>query len=85
MIKKEAQFILHEKIKRDTIIQLKDGKLIFYYYEEDYDFWVYNEKTFQLLFEINIKNLMHRFEINNEENNNNKLEDIKKEIENIKK
>jgi len=85
MIKKEAQLILNERIKGDTIIQLKDGKLIFYYYEEDYDFWVYNEKTFQLLFEINIKNLIHRFEINNEKNNNNKLEDIKKEIENIKK
>ena len=84
MIQKEVQLVLTEKIKGDSIIQLKDGKLIFYYYREDYNIYIYHEKTFQLLFEINLKYLMYKFGRDIEKNNN-KLENIEKEIENIKK
>jgi len=83
MIKKEAQLILKERIKGDTIIQLKDGKLIFYYYKENYNIWIYNEKTFQLLFEININSLMYEFEIDNGKNNI-KLKNREKELKIIK-
>ena len=84
MIQKEAQLVLTERTKGDTIIQLKDGKLVFYFYCEDYNIYIYHEKTFQLLFEINLKYLMYKFGRDNEKNNN-KLENIEKEIENIKK
>ena len=84
MIQKEAQLVLTERTKGDTIIQLKDGKLLFYFYCENYNIYIYHEKTFQLLFEINLKYLMYKFGRDNEKNNN-KLENIEKEIENIKK
>ena len=84
MIQKEAQLVLTERTKGDIIIQLKDGKLVFYFYCEDYNIYIYHEKTFQLLFEINLKYLMYKFGRDNEKNNN-KLENIEKEIENIKK
>ena len=83
MIKKGAQLILKERIKGESIIQLKDGKLIFYYYKENYNIWIYNEKTFQLLFEININSLMYEFEIDNGKNNN-KLKNREKELKIIK-
>jgi len=74
MIKKEAQITLQAKIEADTVIQLKDGRLLFYYFREAYDIYVYNEKTFEKLFEINLDNLkyeiINKFEGNKEKNNN---------------
>ena len=35
MVKKEAQFTMTAKIEADTIIQLKDGRLLFYYFREN--------------------------------------------------
>ena len=84
MIIKEAQLILTEKIKADTVIQLKDGRLIFYNFREDYNIYIYNEKTFQQLFEINLKHLIYEFK-DDKENKNNKLENIEKIKENIGK
>jgi len=81
MIKKEAQLILKEKIEADTVIQLKDGRLIFYYYREDYNIYIYNEKTFQQLFEINLRKIIYEFK-EDKEKNNNKLEN-KINIKNI--
>ena len=83
MIQKEAQLVSLERIKGDTIIQLKDGKLLFYYYIEDYDIYIYNEKTFQLLFEINLKYLSYNF--GRDDENNNELGTLEKDLENIKK
>ena len=40
MIQKVAQLVSLERIKGDTIIQLKDGRLLFYYYIEDYDIYI---------------------------------------------
>ena len=82
MIQKEVQLVLTEKIKGDSIIQLKDGKLIFYYYREDYNIYIYHEKTFQLLFEINLKYLIYKFGRDIEKNNN-KLENKEIEKENF--
>jgi len=76
MIKKEAQIIMKAKIEADTVIQLKDGRLLFYYFREAYDIYVYSEKTFEKLFEINLENLkyeiMNKFEGNKEKNSNQK-------------
>ena len=61
MIKKEVQFIMRAKIEADTIIQLKEGRLLFYHFREDYNIYVYNEKTFEKLYEIDLKNLKYEF------------------------
>ena len=74
MIKKEVQFNMKAKIEANTIIQLKDGRLLFYYFREIYKIYIYNEKTFEQLFEIDLKNLkyefMNKFEGDNEKNSN---------------
>ena len=59
MIKKEVQFTMKSEIEADTIIQLKDGRLLFYYFREYYSIYIYNEKTFEQLFEIDLKNLKY--------------------------
>ena len=59
MIKKEVQFTMKSEIEADTIIQLKDGRLLFYYFRDDNDIYVYSEKTFEKLFEINFENLKY--------------------------
>ena len=74
MIKKEVQFNMKAKIEANTIIQLKDGRLLFYYFREIYKIYIYNEKTFEQLFEIDLQNLkyefMNKFEGDNEKNSN---------------
>ena len=74
MIKKEVQFTMKSEIEADTIIQLKDGRLLFYYFREDYNIYIYNEKTFEQLFVIDLKNLkyefMNKFEEDKEKNSN---------------
>ena len=76
MIKK-AQLNCKRTIRGDSIIQLKDGKLLFYYSKELYDIYIYNEKTFKNLFEIDFfkpiyefeKKKTHKLESNKEEDN----------------
>ena len=63
MIKKEVQFNMKAEIEADTIIQLKDGRLLFYYFRENYNIYIYNEKTFEQLFEIDLQNLKYEFMI----------------------
>ena len=74
MIKKEVQFNMKAKIEANTIIQLKDGRLLFYYFRENYNIYIYNGKTFEQLFEIDLQNLkyefMNKFEGDNEKNSN---------------
>ena len=63
MIKKEVQFNMKAEIEADTIIQLKDGRLLFYYFRENYNIYIYNGKTFEQLFEIDLQNLKYEFMI----------------------
>ena len=75
-MKKKAQFICKRDISGDSIIQLRDGKLLFYFFMEFYDIYIYNEKTFQNLFEIDLYKLIYEFE-KEKEKNEDKLKDKK--------
>ena len=52
MIKNEAEFLFSKKIKGDTILQLKNGRLLFYSLRKKYMIEIYNEKSFQKIFSI---------------------------------
>lgn len=52
MEKKEAQLLFRKHIEVNSIIQLRDGKLMFYYFSRNSIINIYNEKTFKKLFEI---------------------------------
>ena len=54
MEEKEVQLLFKKNIEGNFIIPLKDGKIIIYYFREDYNIHIYNEKTFQKLFDINL-------------------------------
>ena len=54
MEEKKFQFLFTKEIEGNLMIPLKDGKIIFYYFREDYNIFIYNEKTFQKLFEIDL-------------------------------
>ena len=60
-MKKKSQLICKREINGNSIIQLKDGKLLFYYFNKFYDIYIYNEKTFQNLFEIDLYKPIYEF------------------------
>ena len=67
MEKKELQLMfkhrdLNNRIGFDSIIQLKDGKLLFTNREFDNHIYIYNEKTFQKLYDINLYQFIEAFE-----------------------
>ena len=59
---KEFQFLFTKKRYGDSIIQLKDGKLLIYHFTNFYFVYIYNEKTFQKLFEINLFEIIQKFD-----------------------
>ena len=71
MIEKKAECLFSKKIKGDTILQLKNGKLLFYYIRVKYGIKIYNEKSFRQLVSINLFKQMKEFE---------KDKNIKKEV-----
>ena len=82
MGEKEFQFLFSKKIDGDSIIQLKDGKILFYHFRFFYNISIYNEKTFQKLYEINLIEFIKKYEeekkkkenLNNEEYKRNNWE-----------
>ena len=73
MIKK-AQLILKRSIRGDSIIQLKDGKILTYYFREFYDIYIYHEKTFENILELDLYKPIYEYE-KEKEKNENKLKD----------
>ena len=59
---KEFQILFTKKIKGDSLIQLKDGKILFYHLNLYNNIYIYNEKTFQKLYEINIIKHIKQYE-----------------------
>ena len=80
MESKEFQFIFTKKINGDSIIQLKDGKILFYYFRFFYNISIYNEKTFQKLYEIDLIEFIKKHEEGKKkkENLNNEEDEINK-------
>ena len=58
----QFQFLFTKSIKGDSIIQLKDGKILFYHFNFFYNISIYNEKTFQKLYEINLIEHIKKYE-----------------------
>ena len=70
MRKKEVQLIFKRKIKGNSMVQLKDGKIIFYYLKQYYDIQIYESKTFKKLFEINLYDYIEEYKKQNKIDNN---------------
>ena len=59
MEEKEIEFLFTKKyIDVNSILQLKDGKLLFYDSIGGYNIILYNQKTFQKLFVLDIDELV---------------------------
>ena len=54
MEKVGVQLLFKQQIYADSVMQLKNGRILFYYFKDSYDIYIYNEKTFQKIFKINI-------------------------------
>ena len=77
MIEKNAQFIFKEKVKGRSMIQLMDGKIMIYSSRESYIIFIYNEKTFQQLYNINLLKQIEEFK--------ERKDNIKKKVKKFKK
>ena len=77
-MRKKAQLILKRKIRGDSIIQLKDGKILTYYFREYYDIYIYHEKTFENILELDLYKPIYEYE-KEKEKNENKLKDKKED------
>ena len=64
---KEFQFLFTKIINNNSLIQLKNGKILFYHFMFYYNIYIYNEKTFQKLYEINILELITKYEGENQD------------------
>ena len=71
---KGFQFLFTKKINGNYIIQLKDGKILIYPFHPYHNIYIFNEKTFQKLYEINLVDLIKKYEgeNRNDDNLNNK-------------
>ena len=67
---KEFQILFNKKIYSDSIIQLKDGKILLYTFHPYCNIYILNEKTFQKLYEINLLELVKKYEEENKNNDN---------------
>ena len=75
MEEKEFQILFTKNIKGNSIIQLKDGKILFFDFYFYNNIYIYNEKTFQQLYEVELYELITKYEkekrkkdnLNNEE------------------
>ena len=64
MIEKKVECLFSKKIKGDTILQLKNGRLLFYFIRVKYGIRIYNEKSFRQIASINLSKQMEKFEKN---------------------
>ena len=62
MEKKEVQFLFKEYAEGDSMIQLNNGRILFYYYTGNRDIYVYSDKTFKKLFEIDSKSFIPNYD-----------------------
>lgn len=64
-MKRTAQLLYRYDRIGDSLLELKDEKILFYYFSEKYNIYFYNLKTFQYLTELYIDKLIYEFEKNN--------------------
>ena len=59
MKEREIQFLFNFQIPCNNMIQLRDGKLLFYYTKGLSDIYICNEETFQILYAINMHKIFN--------------------------
>ena len=68
MEKNGVQFLFKQQIYADSVIQLKNERILFYYFK-DYDcIYIYNVKTFQKILDINIYEPIEEYKAKKEKN-----------------
>ena len=80
---KEAELQCSSKVEGDSLIQLKDGRILFYYFRENNTLSLYNEKTFLKILEIDLYELIEKYakeELEKKEKNKEKKEEGKDKI-----
>ena len=60
-MEKEAYFLFKQKFRGESGIQLKNGKILFFKLESYYDIALFDEKTLQKLFEINLYEIIKEY------------------------
>ena len=87
MEKNGVQLLFKQKIYVDSILQLKNGRILFYCYKDLNFLYIYNEKTFQKILEIDLYELIKEYKNKNQENQlklkNNDIEKIKISIKEL--
>ena len=56
-----AQFLYKQGIKGDSMIKLKEGRILFYYFSKYYNIYIYDQKTFQNLLEIDLYKFIYEY------------------------
>ena len=77
MTTKDAQILFSKTVKGDSVLQLKNGNILFYFFRSDYSISIYNEKSFQKIFSINIYKTIKKYENGNEEEGKEKSKEKK--------
>ena len=82
MEEKWFQFLFSGKINGNSLIQLKDGKILFYHFQYYSNIYIHNEKTFKKLFEIDLIDLLNKYEEEKrkDENSNDDVEEEENKI-----
>ena len=62
MSKPKVQILFTKNIRGDSMLQLKDGRIIFYYFRNGYRFSIYDDKTFRKLYEIDLDKMINKLE-----------------------
>ena len=76
----EFQPLFSQQIKANSIIQLKNGRILFYYFLDEHYICIYNETTFQKILEIDLYKPIEEYEIKNQENELNSSKDNYKDF-----
>ena len=82
----EAQCQWSVPVNGDSLIQLKDGRILFYYFRQNYRFSLYNEKTFNKIFEIDLYEIMEKYQkekLENKEKNKEEKDNINEDDEDL--
>ena len=70
MEEKKIQLLFKKIINGNSIITLKDGKIIFFSFRNSHNFDIYDEKTFKRLFQINLYEIILQYENENKKDKN---------------
>ena len=65
MSQNQAECVFTTEIQGDSLIQLKDGRILSYFFRSDYRIRIYGNKSFQRMFTINLYQSICKYEKDN--------------------